>query len=358
MERFGIVGLPNAGKSALFNALTGGNAVVAAHPFSTTETNVGVAKVPDHRLEQLAVMSKSRKVVPATAEFVDIAGLQKGSAAGEGLGNRFLHGIREVDAVLYVLRAFEDVNVVGGNDPLSDLGELELELVLADAASVDAQLERRRKAARSDKSQQPAVDALELAKKHLTDAVPLYRAGLSGDQLRSLDPFFLLTAKRVLVVVNLGEDQVADADSVVAPVVTELGGAAEVLGVSVQLESEAAGLEPDERTELLEGLGLGEGALPRVARAAYQVLGLQTFLTTGDTESRAWTFHAGARAPECAGVIHSDFQRGFIKAEIIRWDELLEIGSWAKARELGRMRLEGKDYVVQDGDVIEFRFNV
>lgn len=358
MERFGIVGLPNAGKSALFNALTGGRAVVAAHPFSTTETNVGVGKVPDARLERLAVMSKSRKVVNATAEFVDIAGLQKGSAAGEGLGNRFLHGIREADAVLYVLRAFEDVNVVGGNDPLSDLGELELELVLGDVASVDAQLERRRKASRTDKSQLGAVEALELAKQHLSDAVPLYRAGLTRDQLQSLDPFFLLTAKKVLVVINVGEDQVADAEAVVAPVVAELAGAAEVLGVSVQLESEAAGLEPEERTELLEGLGLGEGALPRVARAAYQVLGLQTFLTTGDTESRAWTFHAGAKAPECAGVIHSDFQRGFIKAEIIRWDELLEIGSWSKARELGKMRLEGKDYLVTDGDVIEFRFNV
>jgi ribosome-binding ATPase len=358
VERFGIVGLPNAGKSALFNALTGGAAVVAQHPFSTTETNVGVAKVPDARLTALAEMSQSKKVVPATAEFVDVAGLQKGSGQGEGLGNKFLAGIREVDALLYVLRAFEDEEVVGGTDPLDDLQTLEYELVLADAASIENQIERRRKAAKSDKTLLPEVAAAEAALVHLNDGVPLYRAGLSGEQLQALKSFFLLTPKPVLVVVNLGEDQVGDVDTIVKPVVDELAGAAQVLGVSVQLESEAAQLPPEERTELLEGLGLGEGALPRVIEAAYHLLGLRTFLTTGDKESRAWTFRAGAKAPECAGVIHSDLQRGFIRAEVIHWDELLDIGSWNKAKELGKLRVEGKDYEVQDGDVLEIRFNV
>jgi len=358
VERFGIVGLPNAGKSALFNAVTGGAAVVAAHPFSTTETNVGVAKVPDERLGRLAEMSKSKKVVPATAEFVDIAGLQKGSAQGEGLGNKFLAGIREVDAILYVLRAFEDDEVVGGTDPLDDLQTLEYELVLADVASIEGQLERRRKAAKQDKSLLVEVAAAEVALVHLNEGVPLYRAGLAAEQLQALKSFFLLTPKPVLVVVNLGEDQVSDADAIVKPVVDELAGAAEVLGVSVQLEAEAAQLPAEERTELLEGLGLGEGALPRVIHAAYHLLGLRTFLTTGDKESRAWTFRAGARAPECAGVIHSDLQRGFIRAEVIRWDELLDIGSWNKAKDLGKIRVEGKDYEVQDGDVLEIRFNV
>ncbi len=358
MERFGIVGLPNAGKSSLFNALTGGNALVAAHPFSTTETNVGVAKVPDHRLDALAEMSESKKIVYATAEFVDIAGIQRGSNAGEGLGNKFLGGIREVDATLYVLRAFVDPNVVGGNDPLDDLATLELELVLADAASAETQLERRRKAAKSDKSLAGEVAVLEKAVDLLQAAMPLYRAGLSRDEITALQPFFLITAKPVLVVVNLGEDQLDQADAIVASVAAELTGAAEVLAACVQLEAETAQLDAGERAELLDGLGLGEGALPRVISAAYHLLGLRTFLTTGDKESRAWTFRAGAKAPECAGVIHSDLQRGFIRAEVIRWDELLGFGSWTKAKEAGKLRVEGKDYEVQDGDTLEIRFNV
>ena len=357
MERLGIVGLPNAGKSSLFNALTDGSAVVAPHPFSTTETNVGVAHVPDHRLTALAEMSKSRKVVPATVEFVDIAGLVAGASAGEGLGNRFLGGIREVDAVCLVLRSFEDANVPGGTDPLADLTVLELELVLADAATVDNQLERRRKAAKSGDRQAAAeADALAHASRVLQEGTPIWRAGLSADQRAALRPFFLLTNKSVLAVVNLGEDQLADAAAIVAPVAKELG--AEVVGVCVQLEAEAAQLPAAERTELLEGLGLGEGALPRVAQAAYAVLGRRTFLTTGDKESRAWTFRAGAKAPECAGVIHSDLQRGFIRAEVIRWDELLTLGSWHAAKEAGKLRVEGKDYEVVDGDVLEIRFNV
>ncbi|HLI55140.1 MAG TPA: redox-regulated ATPase YchF [Acidimicrobiales bacterium] len=358
MERLGIVGLPNSGKSSLFNALTGGSATVAAHPFSTTETTVGVATVPDGRLERLAAMSASRKVVPATVELVDIAGLVAGSSTGEGLGNRFLAGIREADAVCLVLRAFDDPNVAGGTDPLEDLGVLELELVLADAATVDSQIEKRRKAAKADKSLKGEVDALEAAKGHLDAGVPLYRSALGAEERGLLRPFFLLTNKPVLAVVNLGEDQLEDAETLVKPVADELGGHGDVLGVSVKLEAEAAQLPAGERAELLEGLGLGEGALPRVARAAYHLLGRRTFFTTGDKESRAWTFRAGAKAPECAGVIHSDLQRGFIRAEVIRWDQLLEIGSWARAKEAGKLRVEGKDYEVADGDVLEIRFNV
>lgn len=361
MERLGIVGLPNAGKSALFNALTGGSALVAPHPFSTTETNVGVAQVGDHRLHALSAMSKSRKTVPATVELVDVAGLTAGSSTGEGMGNRFLAGIRETDALVLVLRAFEDDSVVGGTDPLEDLEVLELELVLADTAAVENLLSRRRKAAKNDPVAKAEVAALEAAATILEAGTPLYRAAptaLSAEHKENLRPFFLLTDKAVLAVVNLGEDDVSDPDPIVKPVASALGDAAEVLGVSVQLEAEAARLEPTERAELLEGLGLGEGALARVARSAYHLLGRRTFLTTGEKESRAWTFRAGARAPECAGVIHSDLQRGFIRAEVIRWDELLELGSWNAAKDAGRLRVEGKDYEVLDGDVLEIRFNV
>jgi GTP-binding protein YchF len=358
MERLGLVGLPNAGKSALFNALTGGSAVVAAHPFSTTESHVGIAHVPDPRLDALARMSKSQKVVSATMELVDIAGLVAGSSTGEGLGNRFLAGIREVDSILLVLRAFADDNVVGSNDPLDDLQSLELELVLADVESIETQIVKRRKMARIDTSLSGEVTAMEAALTVLQKGIPLYRSELSLADRDALKPMFLLTNKPVLAVVNLGEDQVGEAEALVKPVAEELGEGADVLGVSVQLEAETAQLDAESRAELLDGLGLGEGALPRVAAAAYHLLGRRTFLTTGDKESRAWTFRAGARAPECAGVIHSDLQRGFIRAEIIRWDELLELGSWNAAKDVGKLRVEGKDYEVQDGDVLEIRFNV
>jgi ribosome-binding ATPase len=358
VERIGLVGLPNSGKSSLFNALTRGAALVASHPFSTTETSTGIAQVPDHRLDALAVMSSSRKVVHAGVELVDIAGLVAGASTGEGLGNRFLGGIREADAICMVLRAFEDPNVPGGSDPLEDLAVLELELVLADLASAESQLERRRKAAKQDRSLVGQVAVLEKAHGLLADGTPLYRSNLDSEEREQLRPFFMLTNKPVLAVVNLGEDVVADGGSLVKPVADELGRAAEVLGVSVKLEAEAAQLPAEDRVELLEGLGLGEGALPRVAQAAYRLLGRRTFFTTGDKESRAWTFKAGAKAPECAGVIHSDLQRGFIRAEVVHWDELLGLGSWAAARDVGKLRVEGKEYEVIDGDVLEIRFNV
>jgi ribosome-binding ATPase len=358
MEKLGLVGLPNAGKSSLFNALTDGHTPVAPHPFSTTETSLGIAHVPDERLDRLSVMSESRKTVYATAEFVDVAGLVAGAAGGEGMGNRFLAGIREVDALVLVLRAFEDEGVPGDADPVEALQILELELILADADSAETQLSRRKRAAKGDKSLAGDVAVLEAALAELHDGTPVYRSKLSAEQRVALRPFFLLTAKPVLAVVNIGEDQLADADALAAPVADALGAAGEVLAVSVQLEAEAARLTAAEQLELMEGLGLGVGALPRVIRTAYDLLGLRTFLTTGDKESRAWTFRAGAKAPECAGVIHTDLQRGFIRSEVIRWDELLQLGSWNKAKEVGKLRIEGKDYVVQDGDVLEVRFNV
>jgi ribosome-binding ATPase len=358
MERFGFVGLPNAGKSSLYNALAGGGALAAPYAFATRDPNVGVAKVPDHRLDALAQLSNSRNVVPAAVQFVDIGGLVEGASKGEGLGNRFLANIREADAVVYVLRAFDDEDVPGPSDPLEHLSVVELELTLADLESVESQLEKRRKAARADKSLMPEVEALDAAHAALSAGTPLYRSDLDADARTLLRPWFLLTNRPVLAVVNVGEDQLDDVASVIAPVEAELSGKAEVIGMCVQLEAEAAQLTGDDRAEMLEALGLGDGALPRFVRTAYHLLGLRTFLTTGEKESRAWTFRAGWKAPQAAGVIHTDFERGFIRAEVIDWAELVEIGSWSKAREVGKMRVEGKDYEVQDGDTIEFRFNV
>ena len=357
MERFGFVGLPNAGKSSLFNALTGGGALAAPYAFATKDPNVGIARVPDPRLDALAAMSASRKVVPATVEVVDIGGLVEGASKGEGLGNKFLAGIREVDAITFVLRAFHDDDVPGPSDPLEHLRIVEIELALADLETVERQVERRRKQAKADQAVAAELAALEPAFDALAEGTPLYRAALTAEQRELLVPWFLLTNKPVLAVVNVSDAELDSIDEKVARVSAELPGA-EVVGMCVQLEAEAAQLDGADRQEMLDGFGLGEGALPRLVRAAYHLLGLRTFLTTGDKESRAWTFRAGSKAPECAGVIHSDLQRGFIRAEVIRWDELLELGSWSKAREAGRLRVEGKDYEVVDGDVLEIRFNV
>jgi GTP-binding protein YchF len=362
MERFGLVGLPNAGKSSLFNALTGGGALAAPYAFATKDPNIGVAKVPDERLDRLAEMSKSRNVVHAAVQVVDIGGLVEGASKGEGLGNRFLANIREVDAVVFVLRAFEDPDVVGSPDPLEHLRVVELELALADLETVEKRLAQTQRQAKLDRSLGEELAALSAANDALSAGRPLYRAGLSAEQRELLRPHFLLTNRRVLAVVNVGEgdlDSIPEFESRVAAELTDAGDEVEVIGMCVQLEAEAAAIEdPDERAEMLEGFGLGEGALFRMVRSAYHLLGLRTFLTTGDKESRAWTFLAGSTAPECAGRIHTDFQRGFIRAEVIRWDELLDIGSWTKAKDLGKIRLEGKDYRPVDGDVVEFRFNV
>ena len=358
MERIGLVGLANSGKSSLFNALTNGSAMVAAHPFSTTETATGVAIVPDLRLDALAKLSSSRKVVAAHVEFTDIAGLVAGSASGEGLGNRFLAGIREMDAICLVVRSFSDPNVPGDDDPLEALSVLELELVMADLATCETHLERRRRTMRFDKSLAEEVAALEQAVKVLSEGTPIYRCGLDSSTVAALRNAFLLTDKPVFAVVNAGEDELVNAQEIEASIAKALGGESIALCVSVKLEAELSTMSPEERTEMLEGLGLGQGALARVSQAAYHLLGRRMFFTTGDKESRAWTFRAGAKAPECAGVIHSDLQRGFIRAEVIHWDELIEIGSWTGAKAIGKLRLEGKDYEVLDGDVLEIRFNV
>ena len=358
MERFGFVGLPNAGKSSLYNALAGGGALAAPYAFATVDPNVGMAKVPDPRVEALATMSNTKTLVHAAVQFVDIAGLVKGAAQGEGLGNRFLAHIREVDAIVFVLRAFEDDDVPGSHDPVEQLETLEVELIYADLETLEKQIDKRRKAAKGDKSLVDEVAAMQQAIEVLQRGVALYRSDLDAETRDLLRPYFLLTNKPAMAVVNVDESQLEDVDAVIAPVVETMGGAAEVVGACVQLEAEAVLLDEEERTEMLEALGLGDGALARFLRSAYQMLGLRTFLTTGEKETRAWTFRAGAKAPEAAGVIHTDFQRGFIRAETIQWDELLECGSWAKAREVGKARVEGKDYVVQDGDVMDFRFNV
>lgn len=357
MERIGLVGLPNSGKSSLFNALTGALVAVAPHPFTTTETSVGIAHVPDSRLDRLATMSGSKKIVYAGVEVSDIGGLVAGGDRGEGLGNRMLAGIREVDALCLVVRSFEDESVPGETDPVTALESLELELVLGDLGSLETQLTRAKKASRVKAADTAPVAAMELAKAELENGVPLFRSTISADLRAELAPMFLMTNKPTFVVINRGEDQLDEAADV-AHIAEMLGEAGIALAVCVQLEAEASRLAPDERAELLEGLGLGEGALPRVARALFDAIGRWTFLTTGDKESRAWTFRAGAKAPECAGVIHSDLQRGFIRAEVIHWDELLELGGWNKAKAAGKLRLEGKEYPVKDGDVLEIRFNV
>jgi hypothetical protein len=359
VDRVGLVGLPNSGKSSLFNALTGGNAVVASHPFSTVETEVGVAHVPDPRVDALGKMSQSRKIVYAGFEVVDIAAIGKGGEKGDALGSRFLAGVREVDALCLVLRSFADENVPGDTDALAALGVLELELALSDLATLEQQLTKKRsRVAPLDPAIAAGLRAAPAALGVLEQGTPLYRSSLHAGDREALKPFFLLTDKPTMAVVNVGEDELADSEQLVAAVEEEVGSGVDVLAVSVQLEAETARLDPAERAELLEGLGLGQGALVRVAQAAFDILGKWVFLTTGEDESRAWIFRSGAKAPECAGVIHSDLQRGFIKADVIRWDELLEFGSLGAARTKGKVRLEGKDYAVHDGDVLEIRFNV
>ncbi|MCU1427369.1 MAG: putative GTPase, probable translation factor [Actinomycetia bacterium] len=340
MENLGVVGFTGAGANRLFSALTGLPAP------SEYEAAVGVATVPDERLDRLAEMSHSLKKVPTGFELVHLA-LTAGATPGEGLGARVLGSLRDCDAILVVLRAFVDGGVAP--DPVGDLADLELEFVMADVATVESRLSRQRRAAKGDKSLAPEIAALEHALDVLSAGEPISRSKLTAEERALLAPCFLLTVKPNLVVCNTGDELVA-AEGAAIP-----DGA---LLVPIDLEAEIAVIDPADRAEMRESYGIEEPALDRVAHGAYRLLGLSTFLTTGDKESRAWTFRTGATAPECAGVIHSDLQRGFIRAEVIFWQELLEIGSWSKAREAGRLRVEGKDYVVQDGDVLEIRFNV
>lgn len=354
MERFGFVGLPNAGKSSLYNALAGGGALAAPYAFATVDPNVGVAKVPDDRLRQLSEMSASKETIPASVQFVDIAGLVEGAAQGEGLGNRFLAHIREVDAIVFVLRAFVDVDVPGSSDPIEQLSTLEIELVYADLESLQKQSEKRRKAARVDKSLADEVAAMDAAIAALEAGRPIYRAHLDPEVRAMLKGFFLLTDKPAMALVNLDEAQLEDPEPVLAPVRAAFGDVDPdlVTGLCIQLEAEAAMLDEDSRAEMLDALGLGEGALPNFLHTAYRMLGLRTFFTTGEKETRAWTFRAGSKAPQAAGVIHTDFEQKFIRMEVVPWDELVELGSWSKAREVGKLRVEGKEYEVADGDVV------
>ena len=358
MERFGLVGLPNAGKSSLYNALTGGGALAAPYPFATKDPNIGVAKVPDTRVDQLAVMSKTKTLVHASVQVVDIGGLVEGASKGEGLGNKFLANIREVDAIVFVLRAFVDGDVTGPDDPLEHLRIVEIELALADLETVEKRLNQAIRASKLDKGLGDEIAALQAANDALSEGRPLYRANLKPEFQEQLAPHFLLTNRPVLVVVNVGENELDTIPAVEARVRAELndaGANVEVIGMCVQLEAEAATIvDPVERAERLEGFGLGEGALFRMVRSAYHLLGLRTFLTTGEKETRAWTFRAGSKAPECAGRIHTDLQRRFIRAEVIQWDELIALGSWKQAREMGKLRVEGKEYEFVDGDVTEF----
>ncbi|MEI8387446.1 MAG: redox-regulated ATPase YchF [Verrucomicrobiota bacterium] len=368
MLRAGIVGLPNVGKSTLFNAVTRTRKAQAANfPFCTIEPNVGIVSVPDDRLEKLAAISKSEKILPAAIEFVDIAGLVAGASEGEGLGNQFLSHIREVDAIIQVVRCFEndDIHhVTGSVDPVRDIEIINTELILADMASVKKRAERSQKGARAgDKEAKAEMALAEKLLPHLDAGRPALTADLGPEEKALLKGFFLLSSKPTLFACNVGENDLAG-DSPAAKFVqavreyaaAHLG--SEAVVISAQIESELADLPPEEAKEFLAGLGVTDSGVSQLIRAAYHLLGLRTYLTTGPKETRAWTIHAGDKAPAAAGVIHSDFERGFIAAQIIAFDDLMAFGSEAKAKEAGKLRLEGKEYVVQDGDVVEFRFNV
>lgn len=365
MQHLGIVGLPNAGKSTLFNALTGGNSPVAPFPFSTTSTHRGEAKVADRRLDLLSAFSRSAKTTPAVVRFTDIGALVQGAGAGSALGSDFLGGIREVDALLLVLRTFADPAVEGEDDPTEALHCLELELCAADSESLERQLAKRRRQAKGEALPKGTLECMERALGVLNSATPLWRSRLSAEERRLLASCFLLTDKPVLVVFNTDPDADPDSGELAADA-TDAGELADVpeldgrtsLSVCARLEAELMSLPETERAEYAKELGLGDGALQRIARAAYELLGLQTFFTTGPKETRAWQFPAGATAAECAGLIHTDMQRGFIRAECVDWEVLLAEGSEAAARRSGKIRSEGRNYLPRDGEVIEVRFNV
>lgn len=361
----GIVGLPNVGKSTLFNAITKAGAEAANYPFCTIEPNVGVVDVPDKRLDVLSDMFKSKKIVPAAMRFVDIAGLVKGASKGEGLGNKFLSHIREVDAVAEVVRCFEDGNIThveGSIDPLRDIDIINTELCLADMETVEKRQERLVKLAKTgDKKVKLEQAVMEKVMAGLSDGVPARRLGLTEEEQEFLGELHLLTMKPVLYITNVAEGEVADPsgnEHVQAVKKYAAEENAEVIVVSAKMESEVAELPEEEGKEYLEMAGLEETGLDRLIKAGFKLLGLMTFLTAGEMESRAWTIKLNTKAPQAAGKIHTDFERGFIRAEIVSFDDLVACGSKAAAREKGLVRLEGKDYVMQDGDVVEFRFNV
>ena len=353
----GIVGLPNAGKSTLFNALTKNDVLAANYPFATIEPNVGVVGVPDPRLDELAKIFGSDKIIPATVQFVDIAGIVRGASEGEGLGNKFLSHIRESDAICQVTRVFRDPDVThvdGKVSPSDDIETIRTELILADLQTIENALPRLEKDAKKDKELVPVVEAVKEARTHLEAGTGVFAAGLDPAPLRDLH---LLSAKPQLFVFNCDSDELADEElkqrmrDIVAP--------AEAVFLDAKFEAELVELgDDDEAREMLAEMGIDEPGLDVLARVGFETLGLQTYLTAGPKEARAWTIKKGATAPEAAGVIHTDFQRGFIKAEIVSYDDLVAAGSMSAAKSAGKVRMEGKDYVMVDGDVVEFRFNV
>ena len=353
----GIVGLPNAGKSTLFNALTKNDVLAANYPFATIEPNVGVVGVPDERLPRLAELFESQKVLPATVEFVDIAGIVRGASEGEGLGNKFLSHIRESAAICQVTRVFrdEDVTHVDGKvDPASDISTIQTEMILADLQTVEKAIPRLEKEARGNKSLAAHLDAARQAFEALQAGTPVIATDLDRALLRELS---LLTAKPYIYVFNCDADELADED--LKQQMREIVAPAEAIFLDAKFEAELVELDDDEEArEMLAEMGIEESGLDQLARVGFDTLGLQTYLTAGPKESRAWTIRKGATAPEAAGVIHTDFQRGFIKAEVVSFDDLMSAGSMLKAKEAGKVRMEGKDYVMADGDVVEFRFNV
>jgi GTP-binding protein YchF len=362
----GIVGLPNVGKSTLFNALSAAGAAVANYPFCTIEPNVGVVPVPDARLDALVALYHPKSVVAATVNFVDIAGLVRGASKGEGLGNQFLANIRETDAIAHVVRCFEDDNVIhveGRVDPVADVGTIDTELCLKDLETVDKRIERAKKALKGQvvKEEKAVLELCERLKSGLDAGKPARAQKLTAEEQLLVRDLGLLTLKKVFYVANVAEKQLASPDS--DKYVRALSAHAESEGAPVVVicaaaEAEIAGLDAADRPAFLESLGLKEPGLHAVARTAYKILDLITFLTAGPDECRAWTVKRGARAPQAAGVIHTDFERGFIKAEVIWWEDLVSLGSEAKCREAGKLQIEGRDYVVRDGDVVHFRFNV
>ncbi|MCD7835478.1 MAG: redox-regulated ATPase YchF [Lachnospiraceae bacterium] len=364
--KLGIVGLPNVGKSTLFNSLTKAGAESANYPFCTIDPNIGIVAVPDERLKLLGDMYKSKKVTPAVIEFVDIAGLVKGASKGEGLGNQFLSNIREVDAIVHVVRCFEDSNVVhvdGSVNPLRDIETINFELIFADLEVLERRLSKVAKAARMDKTLAKEEALLKRIKEHLEGGKMAKSLEITDeDELALMREYNLLTYKPVIYAANVSEEDLAD-DASANDMVSEVrrfaaGENSEVFVICAQIEQEISELEDDEKALFLDELGLKESGLEKLIKASYHILGLHSFLTAGEDETRAWTVRIGTKAPQAAGKIHTDFERGFIKAEVVNYKDLLEQGSLSAAREKGLVGIEGKDYVVKDGDVILFRFNV
>jgi len=361
----GIVGLPNVGKSTLFNAITQAGAESANYPFCTIDPNVGVVEVPDERLDKLTELVKPQRKVPTAFEFVDIAGLVAGASKGEGLGNKFLAHIREVDAIVHVVRCFQDENIThvsGKVDPLSDIATINLELILADLETVERRLERARKNTKSgEKKYIQEVRVLERIREALYNDQPARSVELDDDEKLLVRDLHLITSKPVLYAANVSESEAANADG--NPLVQAVRAyaeseGAEVVPISAKVEAEIAELDGEDKALFLEELGIKESGLDRLIKAAYKLLGLQTYFTAGEQEVRAWTIRKGTKAPQAAGVIHSDFERGFIRAEVVSYEDFVAAGSMNAVRERGQLRLEGKDYVVQDGDIMHFRFNV